>query len=50
MSLIEALTQQLGVSSEQAEGGAGLLLQMAKEKLSEGDFSQLDSDLIPDDI
>lgn len=49
MSLIETLTSQLGVSSEQAEGGAGLLLQMAKEKLASGDFSQL-NDLIPDDV
>lgn len=49
MSLIEALTSQLGVSSEQAEGGAGLLLQMAKAKLGSGDFSQL-SDLLPDDV
>lgn len=49
MSLIEQLTSQLGVSNEQAQGGAGLLLQMAKEKLGSGDFSQL-NDLIPDDV
>ena len=49
MSLIETLIEQLGVSNEQAEGGAGLLLQLAKEKLGAGDFSQL-NDLIPDDI
>ncbi len=49
MSLIEQLTSQLGVSNEQAQGGAGLLLQMAKEKLGAGDFSQL-NDLLPDDV
>ena len=49
MSLVETLIEQLGVSNEQAEGGAGLLLQLAKEKLGAGDFSQL-NDLIPDDI
>lgn len=49
MSLVESLVQQLGVSNQQAEGGAGLLLQLAKEKLGAGDFSQL-NDLIPDDL
>ncbi len=46
MSLIEGLVSQLGVSNTQAEGGVGLLFKMAKEHLSEGDFSQV-ADLIP---
>ncbi len=46
MELIDQLVSQLGVSNEQAEGGAGLLFKMAKEKLSSGDFSQI-SDLLP---
>lgn len=49
MSLIEALTQQLGVSNEQAQGGAGLLLQVAQQQLGSGDFDSLKA-LIPDDL
>jgi hypothetical protein len=46
MELVDQLVQQLGVSNEQAEGGAGLLLKMAKEKLGSDDFSQI-AGLIP---
>jgi len=35
------LTQQLGVSSTQAAGGAGALFQAAQSKMSAGDFQQL---------
>ncbi|MEO1498621.1 MAG: DUF2780 domain-containing protein [Planctomycetota bacterium] len=49
MSLVETLVQNLGVSNQQAEGGAGLLLQLAKDKLGSGEFSQL-NDVIPDDF
>ncbi|MCF7970461.1 MAG: DUF2780 domain-containing protein [Methylococcaceae bacterium] len=35
------LTQQLGVSSAQAVGGAGALFQVAQSKMSAGDFQQL---------
>jgi len=41
MELIELLTKNLGVGEGQAKGGAGLLFNLAKEKLGEGDFSQL---------
>ena len=41
MELIEMLTSQLRVSDEQAKGGSGLLLQLAKEKLGEDDFDQI---------
>ncbi len=47
MELISNLVEQLGVSEEQASGGVGLLLKMAKEKLGDGDFSQL-SNLLPE--
>ncbi|MES9854039.1 MAG: DUF2780 domain-containing protein [Candidatus Thiodiazotropha sp. L084R] len=41
--LLGALTSQLGVTTEQASGGAGSLFKMAQSNLSEGDFSQIAS-------
>ncbi|ODB99056.1 hypothetical protein A3197_16300 [Candidatus Thiodiazotropha endoloripes] len=41
--MLDALTSQLGVSSEQASGGAGSLFQMAQNNLSAEDFSQIAS-------
>jgi hypothetical protein len=41
MELIQMLVQQLGVSDEQATGGAGLLFKLAQEKLSSGEFAQV---------
>ena len=41
MSLIDLLTTQLGVTEDQATGGAGLLFKLAKEKLGDTDFSQI---------
>ena len=41
MELLQLLTSQLGISEDQAEGGAGLLFKMAKDKLGDGDFSQI---------
>ncbi|MCG7924315.1 MAG: DUF2780 domain-containing protein [Candidatus Thiodiazotropha taylori] len=41
--LLDALTGQLGVTSEQASGGAGSLFQMAQNNLSAEDFSQIAS-------
>jgi len=41
MELIKMLTDQLGISDDQAQGGAGLLFKMAKEKLGSGDFGQI---------
>jgi len=40
-SLTEALTQKLGVSSEQAAGGAGALLLAAQSRMKADDFQQL---------
>jgi hypothetical protein len=39
--LLSALTGQLGVSDEQAIGGTGALLGLAKNKLSGGEYAQL---------
>jgi len=47
MELIEQLMQGLGVDKDQATGGTGVLLKMAKEKLGAGDFGKI-SELIPD--
>ena len=41
MELIELLIKNLGVREDQAEGGAGLLFNLAKEKLGGDDFSQV---------
>jgi hypothetical protein len=41
MELLQLLTDNLGVSQEQAQGGAGLLFQLAKDKLGSGDFQQV---------
>lgn len=46
MEIVQELVKQLGVSSEQAEGGTGLLMKVAKEKLDEGQFLQV-AELIP---
>jgi len=35
------LTQNLGISDSQAEGGTGLLLDLAKKQLAGGDFSKV---------
>ncbi|MBE0472275.1 MAG: DUF2780 domain-containing protein [Methyloprofundus sp.] len=40
-NLTSLLTQQLGISSAQAAGGAGALFQAAQSKMSAGDFQQL---------
>ncbi len=39
--LIPTLTSQLGVNNDQAEGGMGALLNVAKDSLSDGEFSNL---------
>ena len=39
--LIDTLIKQLGVTSAQAEGGSGALFQMAKNNMSDSDFSQI---------
>ncbi len=40
MELVNLLTQQLGINSQQASGGLGLLMSAAKSKLG-GDFGQI---------
>jgi hypothetical protein len=39
--LIQQLVADAGVSEEQAQGGAGLLFSLLKDKLSSGDFAQV---------
>jgi len=39
MGLVDLLSSQLGVSNNQAEGGAGSIFQLAKQNLSIEDFS-----------
>lgn len=46
MELINILMDQLGVSEEQASGGAGLLFKLAKDKIGGADFSQI-ADAVP---
>jgi len=46
MEMIERLSEQLGISRRQAEGGAGLLLEFAQQRLSPGDFIRV-ADTIP---
>lgn len=46
MELIQQLVSSLGVNEDQAKGGAGLLFNLAKDKLGAGDFQQL-TDKIP---
>ncbi len=41
MELVDELTKTLGVSPAQAEGGAGLVLKEAQQKLGSGEFSQI---------
>ncbi len=41
MELIKLLVDQLGVSDEQATGGAGLIFKLVKDKLGAGDFGQI---------
>lgn len=41
MDLVNQLVSQLGVSQEQAKGGAGLLFNLARERLDGGQFGEL---------
>ncbi|MGG7053976.1 DUF2780 domain-containing protein [Nitrosomonas sp. ANs5] len=45
--LTEVLMQQLGVTQQQAQGGAGALLQLAKSRMTGSDFTAL-SHSVPD--
>ncbi|MEO1132788.1 MAG: DUF2780 domain-containing protein [Cyanobacteria bacterium J06639_1] len=46
IELIQQLTQTVGVQEDQAKGGAGLLFQMAQQKLGAEKFAQV-SDCVP---
>ncbi|MDT3778543.1 DUF2780 domain-containing protein [Nitrospira sp. MA-1] len=46
MELIQQLVSSLNINEGQAKGGAGLLFNLAKEKLSSGEFQQL-TDKVP---
>ncbi len=41
MELIQQLVSSLGVNEDQAKGGAGLLFDLAKDKLGAGEFQQI---------
>lgn len=41
MGLVDLLSSQLGVTKDQAEGGAGSIFQLAKQNLSVEDFSSI---------
>jgi len=41
LDLIELLIKNLKINHQQAMGGAGLILQLAKDKLDDSDFSEL---------
>ena len=43
--LVNSLTQKLGVSNEQATGGAGAILSQAKAKLSPEDYAKVNESL-----
>jgi flavorubredoxin len=45
--LLHSLTSQLGITTEQAAGGAGSLFNLAKSRLSSEDFSQIAA-VVPD--
>ncbi len=46
MELIQQLISNLGINEGQAKGGAGLLFNMAKEKLGSGEFQKI-ADAVP---
>ena len=41
MDLLEKLMNELGLSEEQAVGGAGLLFKLAREKIDPSDFAKI---------
>ncbi len=47
LSLVSMLTDKLGVTTEQAEGGAGAIFSTASENMSADDFSKV-TDALPD--
>jgi hypothetical protein len=47
MGLIKSLTSQLGVTTDQAQGGAGAIFNLAKQNLSAADFNRI-ANVIPE--
>lgn len=41
MEILNLLTDQLGVTEEQAKGGVGAIFNLAKEKLGDADFGKI---------
>ena len=41
MEILSMLTEQLGVTEDQAKGGAGAIFNLAKEKLGDADFGKV---------
>lgn len=41
MELVQTLMNQLNISDDQASGGVGLLMNLAKDQLSSGEFDQV---------
>jgi hypothetical protein len=41
MEILSMLTEQLGVTEDQAKGGAGAIFNLAKEKLGDADFGKI---------
>ena len=41
MEIISSLIDRLGVTEDQAKGGAGAIFNLLKEKVSDGDFSEI---------
>ncbi len=41
MEIVNLLTKQLGINTEQAKGGAGAIFGLVKEKLGDGDFGKI---------
>ena len=46
MEILNTLTEQLGISEDQAKGGAGAIFQRAKEILGDEHFSMV-ADVVP---
>jgi hypothetical protein len=43
MELIDEIVKNLGINEDQAKGGTGLLLKMAKDKLGADEFSEVEN-------
>ncbi|NIA19459.1 MAG: DUF2780 domain-containing protein [Xanthomonadaceae bacterium] len=46
MEILNLLTEQLGINTEQAKGGSGAIFSLVKEKLGDGDFGKI-AEVVP---